>query len=954
MAEPLSSLIRPELGPVLPSFARFAPPPPANLVVAELEGRSNPGDVVIDLHGRGGWIARAAIGRLRRSLTYESSALTRLLAEVVLRPPDIRHLDAAVNAMAVQPRGDVGLRQALNDMFASSCPTCGRTVVVDEFIWDGDADAPFRKSYRCTTCRDQVGGGEHRTAPTDAGDAERARSLPARGAAWASLLARFPSPDGEDTLATSLLDLYTPRSLVAIEAVLERLDVDLRAAPIEAALRLALLHVLLPASKLNSYPGRVAALRISHGRVRTPGERQWREHNPWHLFEEGCRLVRGFVQRLEATPGGPVQARLGDDLLALLDGSANVALRRGSPALRRNASALPDPAQLAEAVAPGPDGRPRVRLVLSQPPVRWTVENLSFAYLATSITLGRDATAELPLELLVGPPPRSEWGWEAATLRRSLAAVAPVLAPSAQVVVMLDPGGAEGLVAGALGAVGAGYRLVGALLTEGDDVIGGTLEFAPPGASAARGPRTRANVPLREIEPAPGDDDRDGGTDAAASFRLADVERAVTEVAVEVLRARGEPARFERLLGEVLVGLDRLGHLRRLVGTRTYAETEARSARSAAAFGLVGERAGTAGSPDDAGATATAAEPSEPSETAVADDADDRADRPREPSGSTPPVGSSDGLRSPAQAPADSPVVPSGADHVELLLELVVGELRRPDHTRLVELEPGRWWLRDRRDLESAALPLSDRVEWAVFSLLSTSGSMAERAFYDRVAHMFRGHDTPDEALVQACLESYRGAGSTADTLRTDDDLQARSRQHSELVGGLVEYGHRLGLRCWVGRTEQRHSYRGRPLSDLLSEPEQRAYLPLVSRGDVDALEETDVIWYVRGKAALFFEVEWTAMIAEPLLRRGQRIPTEDGVVRFLVIPPERAELVRFKLARSPLLRRVMEDDNWHILKSDHLRTLLELEDVGLDGWAPFLGLDPEIERSGEQLALFG
>ncbi len=32
---------------------------------------------------------------------------------------------------------------------------------------------------------------------------------------------------------------------------------------------------------------------------------------------------------------------------------------------------------------------------------------------------------------------------------------------------------------------------------------------------------------------------------------------------METLRARGEPARFERLFGEVLVALDRSGQLRR-------------------------------------------------------------------------------------------------------------------------------------------------------------------------------------------------------------------------------------------------------------------------------------------------------------------------------------------------------------------------------------------------------
>ncbi|MGZ6271800.1 MAG: hypothetical protein ACXWPJ_07005, partial [Candidatus Limnocylindrales bacterium] len=115
----------------------------------------------------------------------------------------------------------------------------------------------------------------------------------------------------------------------------------------------------------------------------------------------------------------------------------------------------------------------------------------------------------------------------------------------------------------------------------------------------------------------------------------------------------------------------------------------------------------------------------------------------------------------------------------------------------------------------------------------------------------------------------------------------------------------------------------------------------------------TDAIWYLRGKATFLFEVEWTAMLAEPVLRRGARIPTDDTVVRFLIIAPERTELIRFKLERSPVLRRTLEADNWHFLKAPHLRALVDREEVSLDLLGPYLGLDPEVEASGEQLSLF-
>ncbi len=251
-------------------------------------------------------------------------------------------------------------------------------------------------------------------------------------------------------------------------------------------------------------------------------------------------------------------------------------------------------------------------------------------------------------------------------------------------------------------------------------------------------------------------------------------------------------------------------------------------------------------------------------------------------------------------------------------------------------------------------MPLADRLEWATFSLLSTSAGLSEDAFFDRIAGMFAGPDTPDEELVRACFESYSAPDSTPERAYSGDQLQARFDEHTVLVGLLAEYGHRLGLRCWIGRHEQKRSFRGAPLGSLLSEREQRVFLPSVTAGRTEALEATDCIWYLRGGRATFlFEVEWTAMLSETLLR-ARRIGTDDTVVRFLVVLPERVELLRLKLDRSPLLREELAHGNWHILKADHLRRLMSREEANLEHLAPYLGLDPEIERQGEQLALFG
>src|SRR6266540_4126463 len=299
------------------------------------------------------------------------------------------------------------------------------------------------------------------------------------------------------------------------------------------------------------------------------------------------------------------------------------------------------------------------------------------------------------------------------------------------------------------------------------------------------------------------------------------------------------------------------------------------------------------------------------------------------------------------------PATLASNDQVEAILALIRDELGRPDQRRLSEIEPGRWWLADPRDVAAAALPLADRVEWAVYSLLSTGGPLSESAFFERIAGLFTGHDLADEALVRACLASYRSLASTPDQLVTADDLLRRSHEHTELLALLADQGHRLGFRVWLGAREQTRKLDGRTLASWLDDREVDAYLPLVSRGSAEELEQVDCIWYVRSRGAFLFEVEWTAMLGEPLIRRHGHIPPDPNLVRFLVILPERTGLVRYKLERSPLLRQAMEAGNWHILKANHLRAWAAHEDASLADLEPLLGLDPIVERTGDQLPMF-
>ena len=267
----------------LPVFDRISPAPPPSVVAARIESHTGPGDVVADLFGRGGWVARAAIDRQRLAVSLESTPLSRMLAEVVLRPPDVRHLDAAFQGMAASPRGTSSLKVSIGDMFATRCATCSRTLVVDEIAWSVDDEAgiagrarPATRHYRCMVCRDQRGGSELRQAPLDPDDLKRATADVGAEAMRANLLARFPIVPGAEDLPEELLDLHTDRQLVGLGAILERIEGDLRAAPVLAALRLALLHAILPVQPAghptgaNRCPARVVRSRPPAERHRVP------------------------------------------------------------------------------------------------------------------------------------------------------------------------------------------------------------------------------------------------------------------------------------------------------------------------------------------------------------------------------------------------------------------------------------------------------------------------------------------------------------------------------------------------------------------------------------------------------------------------------------------------------------------------------------------------------------
>ena len=936
----LDHVVLPRRLPGLALLERYFPSPADNQLDAELAAFARAGDTVLDPWAGTGWTARRAIAHGMRAVAADPSPFAQLAGQAFLLAPDPATLDAAFAQLASSRRVDVPLRQHLEELYATRCSTCRRPVVGDQFIWPRDGDAPGRKVYHCPNCDVSVGGPQERVAPIDEADlaklgidrppdpeatlpvadpasdadddlppapvgltavpegddddpgapigepggppalapttpdppsgaqrsarpryastvhpdpAQQPASIDVRQSLhYQQLRDRFPVLDGRTELIDELLELYTPRNLYALQTIANKIDAEFREPALAAVFRLALAACLLPGSRLNGYPGRVASLRISGGHVRQPASRHQREVNVWRLFEAAVSDVRTAVGAIGRDRR---QARFAADLDELGGvGAENVLWIRCRPAVV--GQYLPS------------DG---VDLVLGSPPPPASVDEMSFEYLATAWLMGREAAETLRLEPLFGATAGRGEPAEATAMRHAMASAAGALKPGGWCNLLIEDGELDRALAAAVAGAAAGLELVDVIHREsirsGDGV---TLHFRKPSAEDR----------LRDVI-AP-DPLHLGAEDGHLTYP--ELAGAIDRATSDLLRHRGEPASAMRLGAAVLVELQRTGLLARIAASR----------------GAVGEPGAT-------------------------------------PEGELTPD-------MPEARPQRGP---------NLLATLLREELARDDHPSLVrigDLERPLWWLRQ-PELEEASL--ADRVEWATFSVLTTAGRLDENAFLERIYALFPGLEAPDEELVRACLTAYATVGEKG-TLRTEEDLARRQEDHARIIGTLVDYGHRLALRAWVGKREHEKPYAGSTLVLRLREDERRAYLPLIVRAPADSLAGIDAIWYIRGRLAFMFDVEWTAMLSDPILRRGRQIEPTDQQARFCVFPGERTELLRLKLDRSPWLRAEAARQNWHFLKWQHLEALAARDGASLDWLEPVLGLDPLVERGGEQLTMFG
>jgi hypothetical protein len=223
------------------------------------------------------------------------------------------------------------------------------------------------------------------------------------------------------------------------------------------------------------------------------------------------------------------------------------------------------------------------------------------------------------------------------------------------------------------------------------------------------------------------------------------------------------------------------------------------------------------------------------------------------------------------------------------------------------ELDSGKWSLFNPM---SGQQPLADRVENAILELLRGGQELTSIQIRRVLNTRFPGFLTPSGALVEYCLRAY------ADWERLSD--------------------------IWSLREGEEESVRAKNLEEV-----RELLGSLASKTGFDAKVSDPLIWTMNKKPVYRLWLSTTACL--PVESRDE----DEAIENVLVFPGSRAELLKYKLLRDPLLRE-RTAHHWHFLKFRALRSLAARTDLTPEVWQMMLDSDPISLEETTQLRMFG
>jgi hypothetical protein len=209
-------------------------------------------------------------------------------------------------------------------------------------------------------------------------------------------------------------------------------------------------------------------------------------------------------------------------------------------------------------------------------------------------------------------------------------------------------------------------------------------------------------------------------------------------------------------------------------------------------------------------------------------------------------------------------------------------------------------------------IPLTERVEFAVLSVLKQQGAVEFTQALDCVYIDFPNSLTPDSASVMAVLKEYAEPAKGLWRL-AKRELEVES-QHSQMIHHLAEIGRKLGFDISIGKRESSDPYMGVALGTLATGEPDWSNIP---GAGAEGLKQVDCIWHKHGKIECLFEVEHTTQFTEAMIR-SQCL---DEVNRLFVVPDHRQAYIQRRLGNQ-LFNELIKRQGWRFMTYERLATL--------------------------------
>ena len=219
------------------------------------------------------------------------------------------------------------------------------------------------------------------------------------------------------------------------------------------------------------------------------------------------------------------------------------------------------------------------------------------------------------------------------------------------------------------------------------------------------------------------------------------------------------------------------------------------------------------------------------------------------------------------------------------------------------------WWLSH----PPIATPLSERIETASCALLESAGSVGSANIIQQLYERFAGLLTPDAEWLTACVRSYGNTvASDLWTIKPGNSTVERAQVRLETLSLLRDLGQRWGF-------------------------------------DVREGESGTVLhWAQDGRETMMLAVLDSAALGVLL-----DLPVAGTTIRnFAVIPDVRLDLIRARLARSPLLRRSLAERGWHFIDDQDLSHQASQHDITLADLDALVSINPLASQGRSQLPL--